>query len=132
MAEMTYGSSVVKAVKFLLDNKGRWITDYEITNFAPQYGEKIIDELIKLRDTYARKNGFENFLDYINVKKGRFDYGQKEILDYCSKHVAKYAMPRELEFRDELPKTLVGKVAYRVLEEEEAAKRADKKEEGEQ
>ena len=31
-------------------------------------------------------------------------------------------MPRELEFRPELPKTLVGKVAYRVLEEEEAAK----------
>ena len=27
-------------------------------------------------------------------------------------------MPRELEFRTELPKTLVGKVAYRVLEEE--------------
>jgi long-chain acyl-CoA synthetase len=32
--------------------------------------------------------------------------------------VAKYAMPREIEFRTELPKTLVGKVAYRVLEEE--------------
>ena len=32
-------------------------------------------------------------------------------------------MPREIEFRDELPKTLVGKVAYRVLEEEEAEKR---------
>ena len=43
---------------------------------------------------------------------------KKEILDYCSHHVAKYAMPRELEFRRELPKTLVGKVAYRVLEEE--------------
>ena len=28
------------------------------------------------------------------------------------------AMPREIEFRKELPKTLVGKVAYRVLEEE--------------
>ena len=43
---------------------------------------------------------------------------KQEILDYCSKHIAKYAMPRELEFRTELPKTLVGKVAYRVLEEE--------------
>ena len=43
---------------------------------------------------------------------------KREILDYCSKHIAKYAMPREIEFRTELPKTLVGKVAYRVLEEE--------------
>ena len=45
---------------------------------------------------------------------------KKNILDYCSHHIAKYAMPRELEFRKELPKTLVGKVAYRVLEEEAA------------
>lgn len=43
---------------------------------------------------------------------------KKEILDYCAGRIAKYAMPRELEFRAELPKTLVGKVAYRVLEEE--------------
>ena len=44
---------------------------------------------------------------------------KQELLDYCRKHVAKYAMPYDIEFRDELPKTLVGKVAYRMLEEEE-------------
>ena len=43
---------------------------------------------------------------------------KEELLSYCSSHIAKYAMPREIEFRKELPKTLVGKVAYRVLEEE--------------
>ncbi len=48
---------------------------------------------------------------------------RKAIMDYAAKHIAKYAMPKELEFRDSLPKTLVGKVAYRQLEEEEAAKR---------
>ena len=46
---------------------------------------------------------------------------KQELLSYLSERVAKYAMPRELEFRKELPKTLVGKVAYRVLEEEAAA-----------
>ena len=50
------------------------------------------------------------------------------LLGYCRKHVAKYAMPYDIEFRDELPKTLVGKVAYRVLEEEELAKIAKEKE----
>ena len=44
------------------------------------------------------------------------------LLGYCRKHVAKYAMPYDIEFRDELPKTLVGKVAYRVLEDEEKAR----------
>jgi AMP-dependent synthetase/ligase len=50
------------------------------------------------------------------------DETRQELLAYCRKHVAKYAMPYDIEFREELPKTLVGKVAYRVLEEEELAK----------
>ena len=32
-------------------------------------------------------------------------------------------MPKEIEFRDELPETLIGKVLRRVLQEEERAKR---------
>lgn len=50
---------------------------------------------------------------------------KQQILDYCRKHIAKYAMPKDIEFRESLPKTLVGKVAYRVLEEEEAKKLAE-------
>ncbi len=53
---------------------------------------------------------------------------RQAILDHCRKHVAKYAMPYDLEFREEMPKTLVGKVAYRVLEEEELAKLAAREE----
>jgi len=44
------------------------------------------------------------------------------IMDHCRKYIAKYAMPYDIEFREEMPKTLVGKVAYRVLEEEELRK----------
>ena len=44
------------------------------------------------------------------------------LLDYCRQQIAKYAMPYDISFKDEMPKTLVGKVAYRVLEEEELAK----------
>ncbi len=51
------------------------------------------------------------------------DATKEAILKYASKYIAKYAMPKDLEFRAELPKTLVGKVAYRALEEEEEAKR---------
>ncbi len=49
---------------------------------------------------------------------------KKILLDYCKKNIAKYAMPYDIEFRETLPKTLVGKVAYRQLEEEELAKAA--------
>ena len=50
---------------------------------------------------------------------------KKELLDYCRRNIAKYAMPYDIEFREDMPKTLVGKVAYRVLEEEELAKIKD-------
>lgn len=43
---------------------------------------------------------------------------RQELHEYCKKNVAKYALPYQIEFRDELPKTLVGKVAYTVLEKE--------------
>ena len=50
------------------------------------------------------------------------DQTKEELMAYCRKRIAKYAMPYDIEFRDQLPTTLVGKVAYRRLEEEEAAK----------
>ena len=61
---------------------------------------------------------------FIMLKPGiAADNETKEILmAYARKNIAKYALPYDIEFRAELPKTLVGKVAYRVLEEEELAK----------
>lgn len=47
---------------------------------------------------------------------------KKTLMEYCRKHIARYALPYDIEFREELPKTLVGKVAYRILEEEELSK----------
>ena len=52
---------------------------------------------------------------------------RQELMRYCRQHIAKYAMPYDIEFRDDMPKTLVGKVAYRVLEEEELAKMSAEK-----
>ncbi len=49
---------------------------------------------------------------------------KQAIMEHCRKHIAKYAMPYDIEFKEEMPKTLVGKVAYRVLEEEELQKTA--------
>ncbi len=47
---------------------------------------------------------------------------RESIMKHCRAHIAKYALPSEIEFRDSLPTTLVGKVAYTQLEKEEAAK----------
>ena len=50
-----------------------------------------------------------------------------KILTHCRERIAKYAMPYDIEFREQLPKTLVGKIAYTVLEKEELEKLAAEK-----
>ena len=49
---------------------------------------------------------------------------REELMAYAGKNIAKYAMPYDIEFRETLPTTLVGKVAYRQLEEEELQKQS--------
>ena len=47
---------------------------------------------------------------------------RRSIIEHCRKNIAKYAMFKDFEIRDDLPKTLVGKIAYTKLEAEEAAR----------
>ena len=48
-----------------------------------------------------------------------------ELLAFLEGHLSKIEMPREIEFRDELPKTLVGKLSKKELVEEEEKKRGN-------
>jgi len=43
---------------------------------------------------------------------------KEELLDLCRKRLDEYAVPWEIEFREELPKSFVGKVLRRMLVEE--------------
>ena len=40
---------------------------------------------------------------------------RKRILEECKKNVAEYAMPREVVFRKEIPRTAMGKVNFKAL-----------------
>ena len=99
-------------------------------NVYPAQLENIIDAheavhmscIIGVPDPYK----MQKVKAFVMLKEGvpATDATKQDILAYCRKNIAKYAMPYDIEFRKELPKTLVGKVAYRVLEEEEAEKDA--------
>nr|MDO8087380.1 AMP-binding protein [Candidatus Sigynarchaeum springense] len=47
---------------------------------------------------------------------------KESIMAFGLEHLLKWESPREIEFRDDLPKTLVGKVHWKKLEEDEIAK----------
>lgn len=48
----------------------------------------------------------------------------EEIIEFCRERLARFKVPKIVEFRESLPKSLIGKVLRRVLVEEEKAKLA--------
>jgi long-chain acyl-CoA synthetase len=57
---------------------------------------------------------------FVVVKKGE-SLTEQEVIDFCRKNLAAYKIPRIVEFIDELPKSTVGKVLRRKLQEQEAS-----------
>lgn len=55
---------------------------------------------------------------YIVLRDGE-SLTRSEVIAHCREKLANYKVPRQVEFRDELPKTIVGKVLRRALRAEE-------------
>ena len=58
---------------------------------------------------------------FIQLKPGE-QASEEEIMEFCKDKMAGYKRPREVEFRDSLPTSVIGKVLRRVLREEELKK----------
>jgi long-chain acyl-CoA synthetase len=58
---------------------------------------------------------------FIQLNEG-MEATEEEIINYCKENLAKYKVPKIVEFRDELPVTAVGKVLRKKLRDEELAK----------
>ena len=61
---------------------------------------------------------------YVVLKEGH-SISEDDLNIYCRKHLAAYKVPRLYEFRNELPKTAVGKILRRKLVDEEKAKQLE-------
>lgn len=97
-------------------------------NVYPSQLESVIDSfpavsmscVIGVKDSYKMQR-IKAFI-MLKPEYTPTDELKAELIEHCKKGIAKYAFPYEFEFRKELPKTLVGKVAYKVLEDEENKK----------
>jgi long-chain acyl-CoA synthetase len=56
------------------------------------------------------------------VKQEGSPLTEQDLIDHCKDNLAPYKVPRLVEFRDELPKSAVGKLLKRVLADEERKK----------
>jgi len=63
---------------------------------------------------------------YIVLKEGQTATAE-EIIEFCRQNLARFKVPTTVEFRESLPKTMVGKILRRMLVEEEKKKLAEKK-----
>jgi long-chain acyl-CoA synthetase len=56
------------------------------------------------------------------VLKPGVEATDKEIIAFCKEKLAPYKVPKMVEFRQELPKSAVGKILRKILRDEEVAK----------
>ena len=103
-------------MKRMIISSGYNIYPGQIENIIDGHDKVLISCVIGVKDAYRG----QRIRAYVVPMPGiePTEELKNELLAYCAVRIAKYALPREVEFRSELPKTLVGKVAYRVLEEE--------------
>lgn len=93
----------------------------------PQYIENILDSHPKVFMScvigidHAYKKQVPKAYIVLKDNKEPDDSLRQEIREYCEERLARYQWPSEYEFRNELPKTLVGKIAYSELEKENRA-----------
>ena len=107
-------------IKRMIVTSGYNVYPSQLENIIDGHEKVLLSCVIGVKDPYK----MQKVKAFVMLKPGvpASEATKQELLSYCRKHVAKYAMPYDIEFRDELPKTLVGKVAYRVLEDEEKAR----------
>lgn len=63
----------------------------------------------------------EDVKAFVVLKAGK-SASEEEIINYCKQNLSAYKVPRQVEFREELPKTGVGKILRRALREEAVKK----------
>ena len=87
----------------------------------PSQLEQVISLHEKVVESYVigvpDKNKGQKVKAIIKLKAGieKTEELKKELFEHCKLHIAKYAIPYEIEFIDEFPLTLMGKIDYSSL-----------------
>jgi long-chain acyl-CoA synthetase len=107
----------------IVDRKKDMILGAGGFNIYPREVEDVLYEHPKVLEAAAAgipvgKEKGERVKAYIVLKPGQ-TATEEEIIEYCRENMAPYKVPKFVEFRSELPKTMVGKILRRVLVEED-------------
>ncbi len=86
-------------------------------NVYPNEIEEIAAAHPKVLEAGVRGGKDDDGYEFVKLFLVRKDESltEKEIINFCKKSLTKYKIPREVHFRDELPKTNIGKILRREL-----------------
>ena len=94
-------------------------------NVYPRDIEEVFYENPKVQEAAAigipHPSRGESVKVFVALKEGE-TATQEELIEYCKDKIAKFKLPTEIEFRNELPKTNVGKILKKDLRAEEMVK----------
>lgn len=109
-------------IKRVIVTSGYNVYPSQVENVLDAHEKVLLSCVIGVKDPYK----MQRIKAFVVLKKGVApeESLKRELIAYCRENIARYCSPSEIEFRENLPKTLVGKVNYRLLEEEEARKEA--------
>jgi acyl-CoA synthetase (AMP-forming)/AMP-acid ligase II len=101
--------------------------DHPAIIFGARVGSRLMDAKLTYRQINDAANRFASSLQRMGVKKGdrvaiMAPSCPQFIIAFCRERMASYKAPRAVEFRTDLPKSLIGKVLRRVLREQELSK----------
>jgi acyl-CoA synthetase (AMP-forming)/AMP-acid ligase II len=82
-----------------------------------------IDEFMGILANFKQITFFPAVPTMINAVINHPRAAEKEIIGFCREKLAAYKAPKIVEFRDDLPKSAVGKILRKVLQDEEATKK---------
>ncbi|TEU07934.1 MAG: long-chain fatty acid--CoA ligase, partial [Anaerolineales bacterium] len=112
----------------IVDRKKDMILGAGGYNIYPREIEEVLYEHPKVRECAAVgvpvPGKGERVKAFVVLKEGQ-TATEEEMIEFCRENLARYKVPKFVDFRDELPMTMVGKVLRRVLLEEEKKKLAE-------
>lgn len=89
-------------------------------NVYPNEVENVVVEMDSILEAAAIGVSDEHSGEIVKIFAVRTDDSvtEQDVLDHCRKYLTNYKRPKEVEFRDDLPKTNVGKILRRALRED--------------
>jgi long-chain acyl-CoA synthetase len=108
---------IVDRKKDMINASGFKVYPREVEEVLYQHEEVVEAVAVGVPDEY-RGETVKTFV----VRKHGSTVTEEELVSYCKENLAPYKVPKLLEFRDELPKSAVGKLLRRVLADEEREK----------